>query len=258
MSFYPIDSKQHNSFYYYVNKYYLKGFGIDRSRALLIDPLEIGLAPGTDLTEVFPDLTVDLTLRVRRARSLVEKRQQEVLRAVDDFCTEYERRIRELGGIGFFLGGIGPDGHIAFNVRGSDLFSTTRLLDPNYETKAAAASDLGGMEVARHKSVITIGPRHDRLQPRGRRDRVRGRRGQGEHRRTYDPQLADQPFPGLGARHVAERALLSNRRAPPVGFHQSAVRSWLLNRARSKFLTRPGAPNRDGPLAGDRKADQPT
>ncbi len=155
--FYPIDSKQHNSFYYYVNKYYLKGFGIARDRALLIDPLEIGLAPGTDLTEVFPDLTVDLSLRIRRARSLVEKRQQEVLRAVDDFCTDYERHIRELGGIGFFLGGIGPDGHIGFNIRGADLFSTTRLLDPNYETKAAAASDLGGMEVARHKSVITIG-----------------------------------------------------------------------------------------------------
>jgi glucosamine-6-phosphate deaminase len=64
-----------------------------------------------------------------------------------------------MGGIGFFLGGIGPDGHIAFNIRGSDRHSTTRLLDPNYETKAAAASDLGGMEVARHKSVITIGLR---------------------------------------------------------------------------------------------------
>lgn len=157
--FYPIDSKQHNSFYYYVNKYYLKGFGLDRGRALLIDPLRIGLPKGTDLGDVFPDMVVDLSLRVRRPATLLEKRQHEVLRAVDDFCTEYERRIRELGGLGFFLGGIGPDGHIAFNVRGSDLYSTTRLLDPNYETKAAAATDLGGMEVARHKSVITIGLR---------------------------------------------------------------------------------------------------
>ena len=64
-----------------------------------------------------------------------------------------------MGGIAFFLGGIGPDGHIAFNVRGSDFFSTTRLTEPNYETKAAAASDLGGMEVARRKQVITIGLR---------------------------------------------------------------------------------------------------
>jgi glucosamine-6-phosphate deaminase len=62
-----------------------------------------------------------------------------------------------MGGIGFFLGGIGPDGHIAFNIRGSDFFSTTRLIEPNYETRAAAASDLGGMEVSRTKHVITIG-----------------------------------------------------------------------------------------------------
>ena len=54
---------------------------------------------------------------------------------------------RALGGIGFFLGGIGPDGHIGFNVRGSDHFSTTRLTGVNYETQAAAASDLGGIEV---------------------------------------------------------------------------------------------------------------
>ncbi|MFH0979920.1 MAG: glucosamine-6-phosphate deaminase [Planctomycetota bacterium] len=155
--FYPIDSKQHNSFYHYVCRFYLKGFGLERTRALLIDPLKIGLPKGTALYDVFPDGTVDLSLRIRRVTSVLERRQQEVLRAVDAFCTDYERRIRELGGIGFFLGGIGPDGHIAFNIRGSDRFSTTRLLDPNYETKAAAATDLGGMEVARHKSVITIG-----------------------------------------------------------------------------------------------------
>ncbi len=155
--FYPIDSKQHNSFFHFVNRFYLKGFGLDRARALLIDPLKIGLPRGTRLSDVFPEGTVDLSLRIRRVTTALERRQQEVLRAVDDFCTDYERRIRELGGLGFFLGGIGPDGHIAFNIRGSDRFSTTRLLDPNYETRAAAAGDLGGMEVARRKSVITIG-----------------------------------------------------------------------------------------------------
>jgi glucosamine-6-phosphate deaminase len=155
--FYPIDSKQQNSFYYYVSKFYIKGFGLNRNRAMLIDPLKIGLPRGMTLSDVFPEMKVDLTLRIRRAQTLLERRQQDVLKAADAFCTDYERRIRELGGIGFFLGGIGPDGHIAFNVRGADPFSTTRLLDPNYETKAAAAGDLGGMEVARYKSVITIG-----------------------------------------------------------------------------------------------------
>jgi glucosamine-6-phosphate deaminase len=155
--FYPIDTRQHNSFYYYVTKFYLRGFGLDPERAMLINPNQIGIPAGRRMSDVFPDLTVDLSLRVRRARTLLEKQQQEVLRAVDGFCTQYETRLREMGGLGFFLGGIGPDGHIAFNVRGSARFSTTRLTDANYETKAAAATDLGGIEVARDKHVITIG-----------------------------------------------------------------------------------------------------
>src|SRR3970040_1270970 len=69
----------------------------------------------------------------------------------------YESRIREMGGIGFFLGGIGPDGHIAFNVRGSSVYSVTRLTGTNYETQAAAATDLGGIEISRSRLVITIG-----------------------------------------------------------------------------------------------------
>ncbi|GJM24302.1 MAG: hypothetical protein DHS20C16_07170 [Phycisphaerae bacterium] len=157
--FYPIDTRQHNSFRYYVNKYYINEFGLDPAKAMLIDPSHIGLSRGTRITDIFPKMTVDLTLRVRKAKTLLEKRQQGVLERVDQFCTEYERKIRQLGGIGFFLGGIGPDGHIAFNVRGSDFYSTTRLFEPNYETRAAAASDLGGMEVARSKHVITIGLR---------------------------------------------------------------------------------------------------
>ncbi|MCB9850866.1 MAG: glucosamine-6-phosphate deaminase [Phycisphaerales bacterium] len=157
--FYPIDTRQHNSFHYYVNKFYIKGFGLDPARAMLIDPGRIGLPAGSSLNDLFPDMTVDLSLRIRKARTLLEKRQQRVLEEVDQFCTEYEHRVREMGGIGFFMGGIGPDGHIAFNIRGSDFYSTTRLIEPNYETRAAAATDLGGMEVARNKLVITIGLR---------------------------------------------------------------------------------------------------
>lgn len=155
--FYPIDTNQHNSFYYYVNKFYIKGFGLDPARAMLIDPNEIGIPQGQRLDTVFPNMTVDLSLRVRRAKTLLEERQQAVLNAADQFCTDFEKRIRSMGGIGFFLGGIGPDGHIGFNIRGSDHYSTTRLIEPNYETKAAAAPDLGGIEVARDKHVITIG-----------------------------------------------------------------------------------------------------
>jgi glucosamine-6-phosphate deaminase len=42
-------------------------------------------------------------------------------------CQEYERKITEAGGVELFIGGIGPDGHIAFNEPGSSLVSRTRV-----------------------------------------------------------------------------------------------------------------------------------
>lgn len=155
--FYPINPSQYNSFYHYVDYFYINGFGLDRNRALLIDCSAIGIPPGETLATVWPNNEVDLGLRYRRASNLREAVQKAVLERIDEWCQMYEDRIRALGGIGFFLGGIGPDGHIGFNVRGSDHHSTTRLAPINYETQAAAAADLGGIEVARKRHVITIG-----------------------------------------------------------------------------------------------------
>ncbi len=155
--FYPINPTQHNCFYSYVNKYYIEGLGLNRDRALLINCDEIGLPEGKTQEDVWGEQPVDLSLRYRAPKTPEEKMRQSVLSRIDQWCVEYEDKIRKLGGIGFFLGGIGPDGHIGFNVRGSDMHSTTRLTDINYETMAAAASDLGGIEVSRRSHVITIG-----------------------------------------------------------------------------------------------------
>ncbi len=155
--FYPIDPRQHNSFFDYVSKYYIAGFDLDPSKALLINSDEITLAEGKRYTEVFPDDLIDLSLRNREALNPLEKLQQESIFRIDNWCTNYEKKIRALGGIGFFLGGIGPDGHIAFNTRGSDHNSATRLTATNFETQAASAGDLGGIEVSRTRLVITIG-----------------------------------------------------------------------------------------------------
>ncbi len=155
--FYPINTRQHNSFFYYVNKFYIKGFGLDPKKAMLINPNTIGIPENESLESIWPEHKVDLGLRLRRPKTAHEEKQKRVLEYVDQFCTEYESRIRALGGIGFFLGGIGPDGHIGFNVKGSDHYSTTRLTPTNYETQAAAAGDLGGIEISRNRLVITIG-----------------------------------------------------------------------------------------------------
>nr|WP_320120713.1 glucosamine-6-phosphate isomerase [uncultured Marinifilum sp.] len=155
--FYPIDPRQHNSFYNYVMKYYIDGFGLEKSNSLLINSEEIQLFDNKHFLEVFPDYHIDLSLRYREATSVLEEMQQKSIFMIDNWCTSYEQQIRDKGGIGFFLGGIGPDGHIAFNTRGSDHYSTTRLTKTNFETQAVAAGDLGGIEVSRNRLVITIG-----------------------------------------------------------------------------------------------------
>ena len=155
--FYPLNPNQHNSFYNYVCKYYIKGFELDPKNALLINSDKISLVHGKNRKLIFPDNQIDLTLRFRDAINKIEEEQQESILLIDQWCSEYENKIRAMGGIGFFLGGIGPDGHIAFNVRGSDHNSTTRLTGTNFETQAAAATDLGGIEISRNRLVITIG-----------------------------------------------------------------------------------------------------
>lgn len=45
---------------------------------------------------------------------------------LDAECKRYEDKIKSYGGIDLFMGGIGPDGHIAFNEPGSSLTSRTR------------------------------------------------------------------------------------------------------------------------------------
>ncbi len=155
--FYPISSKQHNSFNYYVRDFYIKGFGLDEKKALLINTEDIPLYEGKSYQEVFPGLKIDLSLRYKDCQSKQDIIQQQSIYKIDQWCSDYERKIREKGGIGFFLGGIGPDGHIAFNVRGSDHNSTTRLTATNFETQAVAAGDLGGIEISRNRLVITIG-----------------------------------------------------------------------------------------------------
>lgn len=161
--FFPINPLHERSFTWFVKKYYIDGFGFDPKKVRLINTYEISeaqkqfLGNVANLDEVFPDGMIDLSLRVKLPATHQERLKQKTIKLFDTFCQQYEDEIRTLGGIGFFLGGIGPDGHVAFNVRGSSHHSHTRLTNINYETQAAAASDLGGIELVRKKAVITMG-----------------------------------------------------------------------------------------------------
>uniref|UniRef100_A0A915JEH4 Glucosamine-6-phosphate isomerase n=1 Tax=Romanomermis culicivorax TaxID=13658 RepID=A0A915JEH4_ROMCU len=54
-------------------------------------------------------------------------------------CQKFEKAIVDAGGIQLFIGGIGPDGHIAFNEPGSSLVSRTRVKTLAQETIIANA-----------------------------------------------------------------------------------------------------------------------
>ncbi|KAJ2791999.1 Glucosamine-6-phosphate isomerase (Glucosamine-6-phosphate deaminase) (GNPDA) (GlcN6P deaminase) [Coemansia linderi] len=72
-------------------------------------------------------------------------------------CQRYEDKIKEVGGIELFLGGIGPDGHIAFNEPGSSLESVTRVKTLAYETVLANARFFGGDVNKVPKLALTVG-----------------------------------------------------------------------------------------------------
>jgi glucosamine-6-phosphate deaminase len=72
-------------------------------------------------------------------------------------CNQYEEKIRALGGIELFLGGIGEDGHIAFNEPGSSLSSRTRIKTLAYDTILANARFFGNDIAAVPRMALTVG-----------------------------------------------------------------------------------------------------
>ena len=72
-------------------------------------------------------------------------------------CARYEQKINWLGGIDLFLGGIGPDGHIAFNEPGSSLASRTRDKELNYDTIVANSRFFNNDVNQVPKLALTVG-----------------------------------------------------------------------------------------------------
>ncbi|KAJ3727052.1 glucosamine-6-phosphate isomerase [Lentinula raphanica] len=72
-------------------------------------------------------------------------------------CNAYEEKIKEYGGIELFLGGIGEDGHIAFNEPGSSLASRTRIKTLAYDTILANARFFNNDISAVPHMALTVG-----------------------------------------------------------------------------------------------------
>jgi glucosamine-6-phosphate deaminase len=72
-------------------------------------------------------------------------------------CNKYEEKIKGYGGIELFLGGIGEDGHIAFNEPGSSIKSTTRVKTLAYDTIKANSRFFGGVLADVPTQALTVG-----------------------------------------------------------------------------------------------------
>jgi glucosamine-6-phosphate deaminase len=75
---------------------------------------------------------------------------------LEDYCADYELRIRRAGGIDLQVLGIGRTGHIGFNEPGSTRTSRTRLVTLDPVTRRDAAADFYGIENVPYQA-ITMG-----------------------------------------------------------------------------------------------------
>ena len=72
-------------------------------------------------------------------------------------CANYEAQIKSFGGIDLFMGGIGPDGHIAFNEPGSSLTSRTRVKTLTTDTIIANSRFFDNDVNKVPKQALTVG-----------------------------------------------------------------------------------------------------
>ncbi|MEI6556399.1 MAG: glucosamine-6-phosphate deaminase [Paludibacter sp.] len=72
-------------------------------------------------------------------------------------CEAYEEKIKAIGGIHLFLGGIGADGHIAFNEPGSSLHSRTRIKTLTQDTIIANSRFFENDTSLVPKNALTVG-----------------------------------------------------------------------------------------------------
>ena len=76
---------------------------------------------------------------------------------LDEECARYEELIRQAGGVDLFLGGIGPDGHIAFNEPCSSLSPRTRIKTLTSDTIIANSRFFDNDVNKVPKNALTVG-----------------------------------------------------------------------------------------------------
>ena len=78
------------------------------------------------------------------------------LEELNQYCIDYDLKIKQFGGIDFQLLGIGRTGHVGFNEPGSHINSGTRIITLDHITRVDASPDFNGIDNV-PKRAITMG-----------------------------------------------------------------------------------------------------
>lgn len=106
--YYPIESKNQNSYHYYMSENFFKHIDINPANTFI------------------PSGMVDLN-------------------DVPAHCEYFEDKVKEFGGVDLQLLGVGSNGHIGFNEPGSEFDSKTRLVQLDQRTRLDAAEKFDGL-----------------------------------------------------------------------------------------------------------------
>jgi glucosamine-6-phosphate deaminase len=117
--YYPMTKENNNSYHYFMHQHLFDHIDIKTENINIPD----GMVPISELTQ---------------------------------YCLNYEKRIKDAGGLDLQLLGIGRTGHVGFNEPGSHINSGTRIITLDHITKIDASYDFKGVNNV-PKRAITMG-----------------------------------------------------------------------------------------------------
>jgi glucosamine-6-phosphate deaminase len=117
--YYPMSRENNQSYFYFMHQHLFNHIDID--------PENVNIPDGT---VAFEDL--------------------------NQYCIDYEMKIKSAGGLDFQLLGIGRTGHVGFNEPGSHINSGTRIITLDHITRVDASFDFNGIDFV-PKRAVTMG-----------------------------------------------------------------------------------------------------
>lgn len=154
---YPLTDKNYRKISNFILRHYVKILQIKPQNLMLMDVEKTGILAEKGMNVVFMNGKVDLSLLNREPTSQLESWQKRALIEAKEFCNEYDKKIRAMGGFGFYLGGLGYAGQLGFNEPGGSHNSKTHLVPLDYQSIVHNAKDFGGVDLSRGKIAMTVG-----------------------------------------------------------------------------------------------------